>query len=66
MNISDLREGDEVYVRARVRATDGQAAWVQTFGDDNFMVIHSDLAPIQPVDAARIVAEQKDKSNAEQ
>lgn len=65
MNISDLREGDEVYVRARVTAIEDTMTWVRTFGDDLFLIVASDLAPVQPVDAARIVEEQKEKCATE-
>jgi len=67
MNISDLQHGDEVYVRAKVIAIDGakKSVWVTTPGDDMLILIESDLAPVQPVDVAHMMAEQKAKEQAD-
>lgn len=66
MKISDFMPGDSVYLEAMVsKVKDGVLA-VEI--GRTFLVLcdQSDLAPIQPVDAARIVAEQKEKANDEQ
>ena len=55
-DISKLKVGDEVYVRAVVLSQPLNRIWVQvrTHGDAVFAIVESDLAPVQPLDIKEI------------